>query len=69
MNFQSAGLTGELHHWDAQTLPLPDACVDVILSNPPWGGQIQAENIEALYWQACAEMRRVLKPGGLALGI
>jgi len=63
-NFQSAGLSGELYHWDAQNLPLPDASVDVILSNPPWGGQIQADNIENLYYFACAEMRRVLKPGG-----
>ena len=63
-NFQSAVLTGELHHWDAQNLPLPDGSVNVILSNPPWGGQIQAENIENLYYFTCAEMRRVLKPGG-----
>ncbi|MEE4195044.1 MAG: methyltransferase domain-containing protein [Anaerolineae bacterium] len=63
-NLQAAGVTGEIHQWDAQELPLEDDSVDVILSNPPWGGQVQAGNLNTLYTNACAEMRRVLKPGG-----
>ena len=63
-NFKEADFVTHLHHWDAQSLPLKKACVDVILTNPPWGGQIQADDIDQLYRRSCAEMRRVLKPGG-----
>jgi len=63
-NFKEADFVTHLHHWDAQSLPLKKACVDVILTNPPWGGQIQADDIDQLYRCSCAEMRRVLKPGG-----
>lgn len=63
-NLQNAGVTGEIHHWDAQDIPLKDKSVDVILSNPPWGGQVQADNLELLYSRACGEMQRVIKPGG-----
>jgi tRNA G10 N-methylase Trm11 len=63
-NLEAAGITGKVKHWDAQELPLEDNSVDVILSNPPWGGQVKAGNLDMLYTNACAEMRRILKPGG-----
>ena len=63
-NMKAAGVKGSLHHWDARLLPLESSSVDVILSNPPWGGQVQANDLDLLYRQACAEMRRVLKPQG-----
>ncbi len=54
--------------WDATRLPLPDACVDRVAANLPWGGQHGApESNPALYTGALAELDRVLKPGGRAV--
>jgi arsenite methyltransferase len=54
----AAGLTNvEVHRADATTLPLPDASVDVIISN----GVL---NLVPEKDKAFAEIRRVLRPGG-----
>lgn len=57
-----------LHTWDARRLTLPDASVDRILCNPPFGKQLSTpEEIGPLYRQSVAEMNRVLKPRGLVV--
>ena len=54
-----------LEEWDARRLPLEDASVERIVSNPPFGKQMSsAEEIGPLYHAAIAEMDRVLKPRG-----
>ena len=54
----SAGLTNvEVHRADATALPLPDASVDVVISN----GVL---NLVPEKEKAFAEIRRVLRPGG-----
>lgn len=54
----SAGLTNvEVHQADATALPLPDASVDVVISN----GVL---NLVPEKERAFAEIRRVLRPGG-----
>jgi arsenite methyltransferase len=54
----AAGLTNvEVHRADATTLPLPDASVDVIISN----GVL---NLVPEKDKAFTEIRRVLRPGG-----
>jgi tRNA (guanine6-N2)-methyltransferase len=54
-----------LARWDATRLPLPDASVDRIISNPPFGKQLgEPEEVAALYDWAMAEYDRVLRPGG-----
>ncbi len=54
----SAGLTNvEVHQADATALPLPDASVDVVISN----GVL---NLVPEKEKAFAEIRRVLRPGG-----
>ena len=53
--------------WDATRLPLPDACVDRVAANLPWGNQHGSpETNPALYTATVAELDRVLKPGGRA---
>lgn len=57
-----------LVHWDARRLPIPDASVDRIICNPPFGKQMSTpEEIAPLYRKAIAEWDRVLKPGGRAV--
>jgi 23S rRNA G2445 N2-methylase RlmL len=57
-----------LCRWDARRLPLPDASVDRIVSNPPFGKQIgRPEDIGPLYARMVREYDRVLKPKGQAV--
>jgi 23S rRNA G2445 N2-methylase RlmL len=52
-----------LHQWDVRQLPLADACVDRIITNPPFGRQLgEPQEITSLYDQMILEMNRVLKP-------
>ncbi len=54
-----------LARWDATRLPLPDAGVDRLISNPPFGKQLgDPGEIGPLYGQALGEYNRVLRPGG-----
>lgn len=53
---------------DAAHLPLPDASVDRVVSNPPWGGQVppagRLDGHPGRWWR---EVRRVLRPEGRAV--
>jgi 23S rRNA G2445 N2-methylase RlmL len=54
--------------WDARRLPLPDASVDRIVTNPPFGKQLGTpESVGPLYRAAVREYDRVLRPGGRAV--
>lgn len=59
-NFRLRGLAGRFVHHDAEGLPFPDATFDVVYSN---GVIHHTPNTR----DAVAEIRRVLKPGGLAI--
>jgi tRNA (guanine6-N2)-methyltransferase len=61
-NIEAAGVEARVEQWNAQALPLADASVDCVVSNLPWGRQVEVD--EAFYRRAVAEMRRVLVPGG-----
>jgi tRNA (guanine6-N2)-methyltransferase len=64
-NLKEAGVTAPVQQWDARTLPLADASIDRIVSNLPWGRQVQVDaELESLYHDALIEMHRVLFPGG-----
>ncbi|MBN1431793.1 MAG: methyltransferase domain-containing protein [Methanomicrobiaceae archaeon] len=54
---------------DATHLPLPDASVDVVTTDLPYGQSvcIRAVSMNNLYNDSLAEIRRVLKPGGRAV--
>jgi 23S rRNA G2445 N2-methylase RlmL len=58
----------QLCRWDATRLPLPDAAVDRVNSNPPFGKQLgDPAGVAALYRRAIPEFDRVLKPGGVVV--
>lgn len=58
----------KLARWDARRLPLADASVDRILSNPPFGKQLgRPEDIGPLYRRMLPAYDRVLRPGGIAV--
>jgi 23S rRNA G2445 N2-methylase RlmL len=60
--------SASLARWDAARLPLPAACVDRVVSNPPFGKQLgRPEEVGPLYRRALAEQDRVLRPGGRAV--
>lgn len=54
-----------VHAQDARSLQAVESeSVHAIATDPPWGIYRKAENLDALYREAVAEMARVLKPGG-----
>jgi tRNA (guanine6-N2)-methyltransferase len=55
----------DLEGWDAGALPLPDASVNAIVTNLPWGARYgtHGEN-RRLYPDWIAEFNRLLAPGG-----
>jgi 23S rRNA G2445 N2-methylase RlmL len=57
-----------LERWDATALPLEDAGVDRLVSNPPFGKQLSSpDEVAPLYRRVVPEYDRVLKPGGRAV--
>lgn len=64
-NAENAGVALSVEVWDARSLPLADASADVIACNLPWDRQVAIDGDEAAFYaQLCAEMERVLVPGG-----
>lgn len=65
-NLAAAGLQGvvELHSWDARTTNLPDASMDALCADLPFGLAVGAhvDNVE-LYPALLSEAARVAKPG------
>lgn len=55
----------DIREWDARELPLADASVDKVATNPPFGKQLRGNQTPAkLYPSLLAELQRVVKPGG-----
>jgi tRNA (guanine6-N2)-methyltransferase len=60
--------SARIFQWDATRLPLPDAMVDRVVSNPPFGKQLGTpESVGLLYRDALREYNRVLRAGGQAV--
>jgi tRNA G10 N-methylase Trm11 len=53
-----------LCRWDARSLPLAEGTVDVVVTNPPFGGKVPTSNARDLYASTLGEAARVLRPGG-----
>ncbi len=57
-----------LERWDATRLPLEDASIDRVVSNPPFGKQLSnPDDVGALYARMVPEYDRVLRTGGQAV--
>lgn len=66
INLSAINAPGSLLLANAGSLPLADACVDRILTNPPWGRRVGSHRQDRrLYPRFLAEAVRVLKPGAL----
>jgi 23S rRNA G2445 N2-methylase RlmL len=65
VNLAAAGIKAPVQLWDATSLPIADAAVDCVITNLPWGRQVQVqEDLSSLYQRMFAQMRRVLAPLG-----
>jgi 23S rRNA G2445 N2-methylase RlmL len=64
-NAQSAAVEIDIQRWDARRLPIASGAVDHVVSNLPWGRQIEIEVEPSLLYHAiCAEMQRVVSSRG-----
>jgi tRNA (guanine6-N2)-methyltransferase len=65
-NARHAGVRLDVRVWDALALPLPDASVDVVLTNPPFGKRVEIPggDARAFYRGLVGEFTRVLRPHG-----
>ncbi|MFO0810444.1 MAG: methyltransferase domain-containing protein [Gemmataceae bacterium] len=64
INLKRVGPSWWLARWDARRLPLPDASVDRVVCNPPFGIQLlDPEQVGPLYRRLVTECDRVAKPG------
>ncbi len=56
--------------WDARRLPLDSRSASLVVTNLPWGRQVQVgEDLAGFYAQACAEIRRVLTSHGQVVAL
>ncbi len=69
MNLEAFELNYALMEGDACRMPLKEATINAIVTDPPYGrsAAILAESLEILYSCALEEIQRVLKPGGIAV--
>lgn len=44
---------------------LPDACVDLVVTSPPYGGLRDYDGFEWDFYEVSKQIYRVLKPGGV----
>jgi 23S rRNA G2445 N2-methylase RlmL len=64
-NAEDAGVTIDVQRWDARSLPVTGKSIDHIVTNLPWGRQVEVDSaLEEFYRAACAEMERVVVATG-----
>jgi 23S rRNA G2445 N2-methylase RlmL len=66
-NLTAASHDADLFPMDAAALDLPDACIDVLCADLPWGQLVGShEDNQTLYPRVLAEAARITAPGGRA---
>ncbi len=66
----AAGTSARITRWDARKLPLAGSSADCVITNLPWGRQVAVNaSLAQFYAEICAEITRVLKPGGHAVAL
>ena len=66
-NLAAVDARAPLARWDARHLPLPQASVDRVASNLPFGHRVgHGPVVRAFYQSLLPELSRVLRPGGRA---
>jgi tRNA (guanine6-N2)-methyltransferase len=63
-NIRAAGISVHLQQWDAVHLPLASQSMDRIVTNLPWGRQVQVDENWNDFTAGCGEFQRVLTDGG-----
>lgn len=64
-NAIAAGVPLDVQVWDARKLPLEAASIARVITNLPWGLQVEVDSELAAFYEAvCAEMERVVQPDG-----
>ncbi len=67
-NAARAGVGVRCNLWDARALPLPNASVDCVTTNPPWGRKVEiGQDPKIFYSRIGDEIRRVLGSEGRAV--
>jgi len=67
-NVIRAGTRAVVGHWDARALPMGDGCVDAVVTNLPWGREVEVEaSLPRLYRGLLAEIGRTLGREGRAV--
>ena len=65
LNTKTANVAACVEQWDARALPLPDDCIDRVVTNLPWGRQVRVDgDLASFYRGVCAELHRVLSSAG-----
>lgn len=65
-NLAEYGIAADIRRWDALALPVANGSADVVLTNPPFGKQVEIPGGDAFtfYRQLLREIRRVLHAEG-----
>jgi tRNA (guanine6-N2)-methyltransferase len=64
-NASGAHVALSLYNWDARRLPLGSGSMDRVVTNLPWGRQVQVDEEMAVFYAAvCVEFERVLAESG-----
>ncbi len=65
INAQAAAVRANIAQWDARALPIGGSSADRVVTNLPWGRQVELD--AGLYRAVCRETERVLAGGGRAV--
>ena len=67
-NLAAAGVGCCVNEWDARALPLATGGAHVVVTNLPWGSEVEVDSaLQGLYCRILREIERTLTDGGRAV--